>query len=206
VIDVEVTCEGLKPLLMNPATEELLNQLRNKTPSPKRTDWSPEDEARTKLYRDVDGRVGIPALNLNSCLIEAGRMVKNGAKQLSTAKSTIIPSFLSINSLFLPFNGDPKWVADMRRGRNPNGGEMVVLVRPRFDDWSFDFTLEVDDDEINLNVVRSLVETAGKKVGLCDFRPACKGPFGRFAVTKWAPLDGTQNGHASANARELVTH
>ena len=26
---------------------------------------------------------------------------------------------------------------------------------------------------------------AGKRVGLGDFRPACKGPFGKFVVVEW---------------------
>jgi len=29
------------------------------------------------------------------------------------------------------------------------------------------------------------VDAAGKRIGLGDFRPDCKGPFGRFVVTKW---------------------
>jgi hypothetical protein len=32
-----------------------------------------------------------------------------------------------------------------------------------------------------------VIDAAGKRVGLGDFRPACKGPFGRFVVTNWQP-------------------
>lgn len=204
MIRVLATLGGISPLLMNPATEELLDQLRNRTPSPKRTDWSPEDEAAGKLYRDDDGSIGIPSLNLFSSLVEAGRLVKAGTKQISTSKSTILPSFLTIEEFFLPFKGDPEWVVDKRRGRNPNGGEMVCLVRPKFADWEFDVTLEIDETEVDEKVVQKLVATAGKKVGLCDFRPACKGPFGRFAVAKWAKLDGSQDGKAEIGAKELA--
>jgi hypothetical protein len=190
---------------MNPATEELLDQLRTKTSPPKRTDWSAEDEAETKLYRGDDGAIGIPSLNLFSSLVEAGRLVKAGTKQISTAKSTILPSFLSIEEFFLPFKNDPEWVVDKRRGRNPNGGEMVCLVRPKFADWEFDATLEIDESEVNEDGVRKLVETAGKKVGLCDFRPACKGPFGRFYVASWVKQDNSTNGKAAVGAEELAT-
>ncbi len=34
-------------------------------------------------------------------------------------------------------------------------------------------------------LVRALVDDAGKKVGLGDYRPERKGPFGKFVVTKW---------------------
>ena len=201
---VLATLRGIHPLLMNPATEELLDQLRNRTPSPKRTDWPAEEEAATKLYRDEDGAIGIPSLNLFSSLVEAGRLVKAGTKQISTSKSTILPSFLSIEEFFLPFKGDPEWVVDKRRGRNPNGGEMVCLVRPKFADWEFDVTFEIDESEVDEKVVQKLVETAGKKVGLCDFRPACKGPFGRFKVAAWVKLDGSANGKAEVGAEELA--
>ena len=31
-------------------------------------------------------------------------------------------------------------------------------------------------------------------IGLCDFRPSCKGPFGRFKVVAWVKQDGSNNG------------
>jgi hypothetical protein len=33
--------------------------------------------------------------------------------------------------------------------------------------------------------VRVIVNDAGSRVGLLDFRPEKKGPFGRFSVIKW---------------------
>lgn len=38
-------------------------------------------------------------------------------------------------------------------------------------------------------LVRSIVDDAGKKIGLGDFRPARKGPFGRFVVKEWVVLE-----------------
>lgn len=204
MIRVQATLRGISPLLMNPATEALLDQLRTRTSPPKKTDWSAEQEAETKLYRDDEGAIGIPSLNLFSSLVEAGRLVKAGTKQISTAKSSILPSFLSIEELFLPFTDDPQWIVDKRRGRNPNGGEMVCLVRPKFPQWEFDVTFEIDEQEVNEEVVRKLVETAGKKVGLCDFRPACKGPFGRFYVAAWVKQDGSSNGKTAAGQKALA--
>jgi hypothetical protein len=34
--------------------------------------------------------------------------------------------------------------------------------------------------------VRRIIDDAGSRVGLLDFRPERKGPFGRFVVTSWA--------------------
>ena len=33
--------------------------------------------------------------------------------------------------------------------------------------------------------VKKIVEDMGKRVGLLEFRPACKGPFGRCKIVKW---------------------
>lgn len=36
-------------------------------------------------------------------------------------------------------------------------------------------------------IVRELFDIAGSKIGLGDFRPDRRGPFGRFTVTMWSP-------------------
>jgi hypothetical protein len=205
---VLVTCQGLPPgMLMNPTTEELLDILRERRPQQRKTDWSPHDEAASRLCVDGDGQIGLPALNLFSCLVKAGRRVKSGRQQISTATSTILPSFLAIEEEFLPFKGDPEssWVVDKRRGTNPNGGEMVCLVRPRFLKWELDVTIQIDDKAgIDESTIKELFRMAGTAMGLGDFRPGKGGPFGRFAVTNWIQLDGSQNGKAKAGIPELA--
>lgn len=201
---VLATIRGISPLLMNPMTEEVLEGIRTKTSPPKRTDWTREQEAATKLYTDGSGAVGIPSLNLFASLVEAGRRVKVSGKQISTASSTILPSFLSIDEFFMPFKGEPSWVADMRRGSGDKG-QAVPIVRPRFDSWEFDVTFDIDETEASQETVLKLVEVSGKLIGLCDFRPARKGPFGRFAVAAWNELDGSNNGKAKLGKQELAS-
>jgi hypothetical protein len=38
---------------------------------------------------------------------------------------------------------------------------------------------------------RKLVDDAGKRIGLGDFRPDRKGPFGKFVVSNWAKESNT---------------
>jgi hypothetical protein len=174
---------------MNPATDEILEQLRTKVSPPKRRDITRKEEAEGKLYRDGDGAIGIPAQNLFASFVEAGRSVRLAARQnISTKESSMLPSFLSIEEIFLPFKGNPTWVPDARRGKNPNGGEMVCLIRPRFDSWEFDATIDFDEKEIAEETVRELIKKAGSRVGLCDFRPSRRGPFGRFTIASWVNL------------------
>jgi len=33
--------------------------------------------------------------------------------------------------------------------------------------------------------MREILDSAGKRIGLGDFRPACKGPYGKFVAVEW---------------------
>ncbi len=61
----------------------------------------------------------------------------------------------------------------------------MMCHRPRFDAWGISFTLIIDDKVFDQALVRALADDLGSKVGLGDFRPSRKGPFGRFLVSRW---------------------
>jgi hypothetical protein len=61
----------------------------------------------------------------------------------------------------------------------------IMAHRPRVDTWHTTFTIDLDTTMFTPNLVRSVVDDAGKKIGLGDYRPARKGPFGRFVVSRW---------------------
>ena len=54
-----------------------------------------------------------------------------------------------------------------------------------FDDWQLSFGLEVDEEVITAKLVRDILDVSGKRIGLGDFRPSCKGPYGKFVITSW---------------------
>lgn len=195
---VSAVLEGVSPILMNPATDRLLEELYGGAGArkPKDPAETPEQAAAKKVIRNGGNEVGLPAEYLFGCLVEAGRMVKiDGRRNISTKESTLIPSFLTIEEHFFPFlDQNEKWVIDMRRGRLPKDGTAVCIVRPRFDKWAFAATLTIDTDEIAEDKVKMLVTKAGTSVGLGDFRPACRGYFGRFKIAKWET-----NGHEQNN-------
>jgi hypothetical protein len=76
-------------------------------------------------------------------------------------------------------------VAGTRAVRIPSTGGRILCHRPCFHDWKLSFTLHVDTDMLSPNLLREIVDAAGKRIGLGDFRPDCKGPFGKFVVTNW---------------------
>jgi len=186
IVVVRTLCIGISPLLMNPATDELLEELRTGVRQQINRDIPARQQAEKKLCKDPEGRIGIPAINLRSSLVEAGRQVKfSGKRMVSTAESTLLDSFLQIQDFFLPFPKEMQsWEVDMRKG-NLDNGTAVCIVRPRFDKWSFTATVEIDEAVARHDTGRQLFQMAGSRVGLCDFRPAKRGPFGRFKVVEW---------------------
>jgi len=190
---IRFTLVALSPgLLLNPATPELLDALRTKKQVQKRTDWSVGDEAGTKLYRSEEGKMGLPTQNLMSCIINAGQHVKSGKKSLSTAKSTQIFDFLEFVDDFCVFldldeKGNVPWKPFLVKGTMHAAGKetAVCITRPRISKWRIAFSVKFDDKrEVDHSTLVKLVEIAGRKIGLCDWRPQKKGRFGRFVIEK----------------------
>lgn len=187
---IETVVKGVTPLLMNRMTDEQLLALHTKEKRKFTAPKEPREAAGLKVYQTRDGRPYLPTENFMACLIAAGVYIKlDGKRQMSTAKSTLLPGFLTVEDPYLPLlDGEGKpavWEVDMRQGRNPNGGEAVCIVRPRFDTWSLAASLLIDADSIGENAIRELVDIAGSRIGLGDFRPQRRGIFGKFKVTRW---------------------
>lgn len=190
--------EGRRGMFQNPMTLTLLKGLYDSSQRvslPK--DWTFDQVAESKLYRDSEGRIAVPVDWIYPCLITAGREVSLAKKteKVSTAKTTKLFRFLNIEEEeqgSLPLsNGTPgvppEWKTDARRGRLKDG-TAVCVIRPLIPEWSCEFTLRVRTDRITLDKVRQVVETAGE-IGLGDFRPDCKGPFGIFEIDEWEVLE-----------------
>jgi hypothetical protein len=192
LVRLKVRLQGVKPLLMNAMSMEQLLDIRDRRKKSK-TAAKPKvrEEAESKVYRLGDGRPHVPVNNLYACLIAAGQFVRMDAKrQITNATSTNLPGMLSIEDEELPLvlsDGKPAtWEVDVRRGVNPNGKEAVCVVRPAFHQWELCCVLEVDQEQMPEEMARSLVDIAGKRIGLGDYRPQRKGTFGRFVVSHWA--------------------
>jgi hypothetical protein len=187
--------KSLSPgMLQNPATPELLESLRTKKPVQKKTDITIQDDAAVKLYRQESasgpGKMGIPMQNIMACIVLAGQLVKNGKKALSTAKATTIFGFLTFVEDFCPFkncdkDGNVPWKPFPVKGTMHNGASEVAVCinRPRIPEWEAMFTVKFDES-IDMSKLEELVKVAGRQLGLGDWRPAKKGRFGRFVITK----------------------
>lgn len=184
---IKVTIEGITPLIMNrfhdAAQIAASTGTRAATAGDKGT---PQDQAEKKLYTAADGHtLVIPQPNLLSCFTAAGKFFKAGKSKVTTQKSSLIPACLEIEGVDVPLLHKQPWRVDGRPVRIPATGGRVLCYRPMFDDWSLTMFMTLDTEVMTVQLLREIVDTAGKRIGLGDFRPDCKGPFGKFKVTLW---------------------
>jgi hypothetical protein len=177
-LNVEIT--GITPLLMNRFNIEE----QQATTKVKDKNLTPREAAKKVCYEDEKG-LYYPAVNIFAALIESGKFHKSGKMKITTARSSLIPAGVMIDGTVLYFKRPNQWEVDSRAVVVPSTGGRIVCHRPRLDDWCLDFSLDVDPEMFSAKFIRTLVDDAGNKVGLGDFRPARKGIFGRFVVTKW---------------------
>ena len=201
VVSAEVLRFHLKSLspgmLQNPGNDpDFLDiVLRQKQPSQKRTDWTVQEEAGTKLYRSESGTdgspatMGFPTQNLISCLVGAGRYVKSGKLQISTAKSTTLFEFLDFPEDFCVFkdidkDGNIPWKGSSKETWTRRQKLLSPLPNRAFRTGRPRLRSAGHETEISRDTVVALIETAGRKIGLCDWNPIHRGRFGRFIISK----------------------
>ena len=181
---IEITTQSATPLMLDRFHEGLL------LGRPKTTNHgeepSPRDQCREKLYLDDAGATILPADNLLSCIVDAGRFIKVGKRQLSTRDTTLVTGFLSIVEAFIPLRSREPWRVDSRGIVNQATKGRHICYRPIFDDWSLKFTLDLDTGECQEKTARELIDRAGRNIGLGVMRPSRKGRYGQFVVQHWA--------------------
>jgi hypothetical protein len=188
MMHINVTIEGISPLLMNQFHETAQQKVSSGVSSTGiGSKGTPREQAEPKAYRDHKGQLFIPGPNVFAALIEAGKFHKNGKSKVTTQRTSIVPAGIAVLEIAIPL-GTREFEVDSRSVVIPATGGRVMCHRPRLDKWKAVFTLEVDTDLFSAEFVRMLVDDAGKKIGLGDFRPARKGPFGRFVVSNWKIL------------------
>lgn len=183
---VQISVQGHTPLILNRFNEDAEAAVaKGSTISYKGDKGTPLEIATKKLYVGRDGALMIPNPNMLSCITQAGTFFKTGKRQITTQKTSLVPACVSIEEIEIPLSHKEPWRVDTRPVRIPSTGGRILCHRPMFDDWALSFTLEVDTDLMPVKLMRELVDAAGKRVGLGDFRPQCKGPYGKFVVTEW---------------------
>jgi hypothetical protein len=171
---VEVRIKGISALLMHRFPLEPIEAIEKKTP---------EEQAEIAAYR-MDGsesNLYMPGIALQRALIGAAVFSKGKGRaslQKPVAACLIVtPEYMDL--------GTTEYKIDSRAVVVPATKGRIVRHRPRLDEWECSFELLYDDVLLTEKQLRKIVDDCGSRVGLLDFRPERKGPFGRFMVTEW---------------------
>lgn len=175
---VHVTIEGVSPVLINQFHEDSALEATSGVHARKER-LSPEEDAASRLYPQNGNGPTIPAENIRQAVIGASSRTKIGRRSATTDMAAACYIFPEM----LPLEGE--WHVDSRAVVIPATKGRILRHRPMFNRWRIEFDMQVNCDLIDLKTVKEIVTNAGQLVGIGDFRPARKGPYGRFEVTRW---------------------
>ena len=150
-------------------------------------DMTPREQAEMVMNKNGKGFF-FPGSAIARLLREAG----GGHKLKGTRKSVkyIVPAAVIVNEdEIIICNGKGKaakgFEVDSRPVVIPATKGRIMRHRPRFDEWSAGFSLEIDETVLPPDLIHTLLEEGGKRQGIGDYRPEKGGPFGRFQIVRW---------------------
>jgi hypothetical protein len=168
----EVTIKGISPLLMHSFPMVPIEAMEKK---------NAQEQAKYAEYRSPDGKLYLPGMAIQRAMIGAATYSKGkgrGSLQKPVAACLLVdPEYCVLDQ--------QEYIVDSRPVVVPATRGRVVRHRPRFNEWSTKFKMMWDENLLTENQVRRVIDDCGCRVGLLDFRPEKKGPFGRFMVTSW---------------------
>lgn len=172
------SCRGSDPL--DPDVKEHKKLTSNRKKTDEIHDLIARSEWALGLYYDEKIGPYLPTMNIRASLIGGAKFKKLGA---TVKRSTLVTEAKAR----LEYDGsrdrnelyEEGFVNRMSCGV---GQSRIMRTRPEFPEWSCEMELHYDDEQIQLDQVKEAFETAGKLIGIGDFRPECGGMYGRYRV------------------------
>lgn len=187
---VNVVITGINPLLIHRFTEQA---------------QQPKTSRKTNIEQVVDTRaVALNAANRREdgthyissfAIVNAMCAAGSNYKMKGSRKSVrfIVPSAVRVQTsdctTTILVKGEPatdsSFEVDARPVTIPATKGRIMRYRPRYENWSMRFELGILDDLLDMPLAQQLLTDAGIQIGIGDFRPEKRGPFGTFRVTSW---------------------
>jgi hypothetical protein len=182
---VQVEIRGITPLLIHKFGAEA--EVSKKTRRVEVKVRDPREEARKVAYIADDGSYYFNAFSIPNAMGNAGASHKSTGSRKSLR--FVVPSAVRMDSDTVTIlNGSGKakdFEVDARPVTIPATKGRVMRYRPRFNQWGARFLVHIDDELLSCEMAHQLLNEAGQSIGIGDFRPEKRGPFGRFLVTEW---------------------
>lgn len=182
-----LTCTGTTPLLMHNARlsnplDDVAKAMKRVSSKRVKTEDDHEELARLEhmggLYLDPDVGPYLPGQNFERCLVDAARITKSGKK---IERGVFVETDVNPLAYDGPRDVDGLWKDENFRHAASVKVQTsrVTRTRPQFRHWAVEAEGMFDPAIISLDEIREIAETAGRMIGLGDWRPR----FGRFEAT-----------------------
>lgn len=184
---IEIEIEGLSPLLMNRFHVEAIesNKIEKGAKSKlEKYGTYAEQAEKTAYWMSNKRELCIPSEIMLAVLSKAAKpYTVKGEGRTKMSLSTILAGSIKIEPFEIPL-GTSKFEVDLRRVVIQRMG--VTKARAKVPKWKVKFTLHYDSMMLpNPAILKDVLEDAGRRVGIMDYRPAKGGPFGCFKVNKF---------------------
>lgn len=176
---IKIEIEGTSPLLMNRYNVEA--ELERQKGKRITKTYIPEEEAEKSAYWGTGKKkeLVIPSEVLYASLLNASsfhRIGKRSAKSILAGSMRVEPMEVSLGTNKYQIDTRPVVIQRAR----------VLKSRARLDKWKASFTIVYSEQLIaDPHIIRTVLEEAGQRIGIMDFRPQKGGPYGTFKVTKF---------------------
>lgn len=181
-IDVEI--KGMTPLLMNRLNPESLKSKSRR----KMKEYSTEEDAKNSAYMaKIDGKTQlyIPQEAMYSMIIGTAKQYRH--KRMSLA--SMLAGTMRIEPEKIPLGTD-EYVVDERAVVIQR--QRVLKGRAKIMEWSAKFQIVYNSKYLPDGIEKTLLEIledAGTRMGLLDYRPQHKGWFGTFSVENFTSVN-----------------
>jgi len=164
---IKIILKGIAPLLMNKFNYEETTR--------KKKIYEPKEEAEKKVYKTSKGKYYVPTKMIKAAMIKAATDFKMGARK--TYKEYIKSGiFFDSNEAII----EPNFYIIHEEPVNIQGA-MVLSWRPKFENWSISFILNLVDDMIDKTTLKEILIAAGRYKGIGSYRPE----YGRFIIEEF---------------------
>lgn len=190
MITVHAQITGTTPLLVNKYTDESAQQKPTRRIEVAENK-NPRKEAQSRAYVADDGSFFFNSFAILNAMAAAGASFKQKGSRKTLR--FVVPSAIrmldgdGITILDEDFTVSKQFEIDSRPVVIPATGGRIIRHRPRWNVWAARFRLGVNEELLDPITAHRLLSEAGQTIGIGDFRPERRGPFGTFIVTEWMP-------------------
>jgi len=185
---IDVRIEGISALLIHRFGEAQEDGAPTRAIITDRKD--PRAEAASHAYVAKDGSYYFSAFCIPGSMANAGanHKMKGSRKTLRFVVPSAITVLADAITILDPATDQPipNFEVDARPVTIPATKGRIMRYRPRFNKWAARFELSLESHLLSLDMAQQLLVEAGQSIGIGDFRPEKRGPFGRFRVTLFA--------------------